>query len=71
MVVRSPAPFGLGWVEMTVGLPEGPSYPGHSPQQIDGPVVVKFCFPFTNVEKKEIFFTEQDKADPILSNPVG
>ena len=21
----------LGWVEMAVGLPEGPSYPGHSP----------------------------------------
>ena len=21
----------LGWVKMTVGLPEGPSYPGHSP----------------------------------------
>ena len=20
-----------GWVEMAVGLPEGPSYPGHSP----------------------------------------
>ena len=29
VVVRSPAP--LGWVEMAVGLPEGPSYPGHSP----------------------------------------
>ena len=24
-------PFSLGWVEMAVGLPEGPSYPGHSP----------------------------------------
>ena len=22
----------LGWVEMAVGLPEGFSYPGHSPQ---------------------------------------
>ena len=21
----------LGWVEVAVGLPEGPSYPGHSP----------------------------------------
>ena len=21
----------LGWVEMAVGFPEGPSYPGHSP----------------------------------------
>ena len=21
----------LGWVKMAVGLPEGPSYPGHSP----------------------------------------
>ena len=29
VVVRSPATF--GWVEMAVGLPEGPSYPGHSP----------------------------------------
>ena len=26
----SPRPC-LGWVEMAVGLPEGPSYPGHSP----------------------------------------
>ena len=25
-----PGPI-LGWVEMAVGLPEGPSYPGHSP----------------------------------------
>ena len=24
----------LGWVEMAVGLPEGPSYPGHSPIQV-------------------------------------
>ena len=24
---------GLGWVEMAVGLPEGPSYPGHSPHR--------------------------------------
>ena len=31
MVVQSPTPFGLGWVEMAVGLPEGPSYPRHSP----------------------------------------
>ena len=22
----------LGWVEMAIGLPEGPSYPGHSPR---------------------------------------
>ena len=29
VVVRSPTP--LGWVEMAVGLPEGPSYLGHSP----------------------------------------
>ena len=28
VVVRSPTR--LGWVEMAVGLPEGPSYPGHS-----------------------------------------
>ena len=30
MVVRSQNPF-LGWVEMAVGLPVGPSYPGYSP----------------------------------------
>ena len=29
VVVRFP--LRLGWVEMAVGLPEGPSYPGHSP----------------------------------------
>ena len=29
VVVRSPTR--LGWVQMAVGLPEGPSYPGHSP----------------------------------------
>ena len=29
VLVRSQAP--LGWVEMAVGLPEGPSYPEHSP----------------------------------------
>ena len=26
-----PFPTPFGWVEMAVGLPEGPSYPGHSP----------------------------------------
>ena len=34
----------LGWVEMAVGLPEGPSYPGHSP------LFFSLCCPLTTAE---------------------
>ena len=34
----------LGWVEMAVGLPEGPSYPGHSPS------FFRFAAPWTTAE---------------------
>ena len=32
----------LGWVEMAVGFPEGPSYPGHSP------FILSLCFPLND-----------------------
>ena len=34
----------LGWVEMAVGLPEGPSYPGHSP------TFFRYAAPWTTAE---------------------
>ena len=41
VVVRSR----LGWVEMAVGLPEGPSYPGHSS------LIFSLCCPLNNRRK--------------------
>ena len=40
VLVRSPTP--LGWVEMAVGLPEGSSYPRHSPS------FFSLCCPLNN-----------------------
>ena len=42
----------LGWVEMAVGLPEGPSYPGHSPS------IFRYAAPWTTAERQHAASTK-------------
>ena len=46
----------LGWVEMAVGLPEGPSYPGHSTKTTFLP-----CFPLNDRRKAAHSFSKTSR----------